>query len=125
MLLELFSLRMRIILRRSCPHDRLSALVFSIRAVLARRPAGADPLSDRVATVAALPRTRGRRPRGTRPGLGRSDASREIAQRTVSSFPRVTAARSTAIPSGGSPSNLHSRFLAYLQVSLSLFPARY
>src|ERR1700693_4835586 len=34
---ELFSLSMRIIFRRSCPHGRLSALVFSLRAVLACR----------------------------------------------------------------------------------------
>src|ERR1700675_2313786 len=39
---ELFALSLRIIFRRSCPHDRLSALVFSLRAVLARGRAGAD-----------------------------------------------------------------------------------
>src|ERR1700687_3717037 len=94
---ELFSLSMRIIFRRSCPHGRLSALVFSLRAVLACRLAGADPLSDRVAAVAALPVGRHRRPWSARPGLGRSDASRATAQRTVSSFPRLKGARSSTV----------------------------
>jgi len=75
------------------------ALVFSLRAVLARGRAGADPLSDRVAAVAALPVGRHRPARSARPGLGRSDASRAIAQRTVSSFPRLKATRpATVIP---------------------------
>src|ERR1700724_3762748 len=95
---ELFPLSMRIIFRRSCPHGRLSALVFSLRAVLARRPAGADPLSDRLVAVAALPVGRHRRPRSARTGLGRRDASRAIAQRTVSPFPGLKAARSSVIP---------------------------
>src|SRR5229473_6334628 len=58
---ELFPLSMRIMFRWSCPHDRLSALVFSLRAVLARGPAGSDLLSDRVAAVAALSADRHRR----------------------------------------------------------------
>jgi len=97
MLRELFSLHLRIILRRSCPHDRLPALVFSLRAVLARSPAGAGSLSDRVAAVAALPPGRDRRPRSTCPGLGRSDASRALAQRTVSSVPHLKGARSATV----------------------------
>ena len=72
-------------------------MVFSLRAVLARGPAGADSLSNRVAAVAALPVGRNRRPWSARPGLGRSDASLAIAQRTVSSFPRLKAARPATV----------------------------
>src|ERR1039458_2194024 len=86
-----FSLRLRIILRRRCPHDRLPAMVFSLRAVLAPGAAGTDPLSHRVVAVAALPPARNRCPRSTRPSLGRRDASRALAERTVSSFANLKA----------------------------------
>ena len=95
---KLFPLRLRIMLEKRCRYDCLLALVLSLRAVLALGLAGVDPLSDRVAAVAALPVGRHRRPRSARTRLGRRDASRAIAQRTVSPFPGLKAARSSVIP---------------------------
>jgi len=60
--------------------------VLSLRRVLACGAVGADPLSDRVAAVAAVPRGRDCGPWRTRAHLGGSDAARALAQRAISAF---------------------------------------